>query len=89
VALGATRGMILQMILRETLTLAAAGLVMGIPCALIAARLLSHMLFGVTAGDPATLAAVITGLAAVAALAGYIPARRAVKVDPMQALRHE
>lgn len=89
IALGATRPAILRMILGETLTLAAVGLAVGIPSALIAARLLSHMLFGVTASDPATLAAVTAGLAAVAALAGYIPARRAMNIDPMEALRHE
>jgi len=89
VALGATRPDILRMILRETLTLAFAGLAVGVPCALVGARLLNHMLFGVSAADPLTLASVIAGLAAVAAIAGYIPARRAMKVDPMVALRHE
>ena len=89
VALGASRTTILRMILRETLTLAIAGLAVGIPCALIAARLLSHMLFGVSASDPLTLAAVVVSLAMVAAAAGYFPARRAMQVDPMVALRHE
>ena len=89
VALGATRTTILRMILRETLALAAGGLVVGIPCALAASRLLGHMLFGVSASDPLTMVTVTLGLAAVAALAGYIPARRAMKVDPMEALRYE
>ena len=89
VALGASRATILRMILRETLFLAFAGLLTGIPCALIAAHLIGHMLFGVSANDPITLAAVAFTLTAVASLAGFIPARRAMQVDPMVALRHE
>jgi putative ABC transport system permease protein len=89
VALGASRGAILRMVLRETLALTVAGLVVGVPCALAASRLIGHLLFGVSASDPATLAAVAFALAAVAALAGYVPARRAMLVDPMVALRHE
>jgi putative ABC transport system permease protein len=89
VALGASRNSILYMILRETLTLTLAGLAVGLPCALVASRLVGHMLFNVSANDPATLAAVAFSLAAVAVLAGYIPARRAMRVDPMVALRYE
>ena len=89
VALGASQGAVLRMVLRETLVLAIAGLAIGIPCALAAARLVGHMLFGVSADDPATIAVVAFGLAAVAVLAGYVPARRAMGVDPLVALRHE
>jgi predicted permease len=89
VALGASRSAILRMILRETLILAAVGLAVGLPCALAASHLIGHMLFGVSANDPLTLAAVAFALAAVAALAGFVPARRAMQVDPMVALRHE
>jgi predicted permease len=89
VALGASRSTILSMILRETLVLTFAGLAVGLPCALAASHLVGHMLFGVSANDPATLAAVAFALAAVATLAGYAPARRAMSVDPMVALRHE
>jgi putative ABC transport system permease protein len=89
VALGASRGAILGMVLRETLLLTFAGLAVGIPCALAAAHLLGHMLFGVSPGDPATIAIVTLTLATVAALAGYIPARRAMRAHPMVALRHE
>jgi predicted permease len=89
VALGASHNTILSMILRETLALTLAGLAVGLPCALAASHLVGHMLFNVSANDPATLAAVALSLAAVAALAGYIPARRAVRVDPMAALRYE
>jgi ABC-type antimicrobial peptide transport system permease subunit len=77
------------MILRETLLLTFAGLLVGIPCALAASHLIGHLLFGVSANDPLTLATVAFILAAVATLAGYIPARRAMQVDPMLALRHE
>ena len=89
VALGASSGAILRMVLRETLLLASAGLAVGIPSALAASRLVGQLLFGVSANDPATLAAVAITLVAVAALAGYIPARRAVRVDPTVALRYE
>ena len=89
VALGASRNTILNMILRETLVLTFLGLAIGLPSALAASHLVGHMLFNVSANDPATLAAVAFSLAAVAALAGYIPARRAMRVDPMVALRHD
>ena len=89
VALGASRGAILRMVLRETLVLTFAGLAVGVPCALAATRLVGHMLFDVSASDPATLAGVAFALSAVAALAGYVPARRATRVDAMVALRHE
>jgi putative ABC transport system permease protein len=89
VALGASRGEILRMILRETLVLAGTGLAVGIPCALGASRLMGHMLFGVSAGDPVTLVAVGCTLAGVALLAAYWPARRAMRVDPTVALRYE
>jgi predicted permease len=89
VALGASRSTILSMILRETLVLTSAGLAVGLPCALAASHLVGHLLFNVSANDPATLAAVAFTLAAVAGLAGYIPARRAMRVDPLIALRYE
>lgn len=87
-AVGASRGAILWMVSRETLVLTGAGLAVGIPCALAASRLVGHMLFGVSPEDPATLMVVTFALVAVAALAGYLPARRAMRVDPMVALRH-
>jgi predicted permease len=89
VALGASRNTILGMILREILIVTLAGLAVGLPCALAASHLVGHMLFNVSASDPATLAAVAFILAAAAVLAGYVPARRAMRVDPMAALRHE
>jgi putative ABC transport system permease protein len=89
VALGASRNRILRMVFGETLVLTCAGLVLGVPSALAGSHLLGHLLFNVSANDPATLAAVAFTLALVAAIAGYIPARRAMRVDPMVALRHE
>jgi predicted permease len=89
VALGASRGEILKMVMRETLLLTLAGLAVGIPCALAASRLVAHMLFGVSDHDPVTLVAVALGLAAVAALAALVPARRAMRVNPMVALKYE
>ncbi|MGH9741931.1 MAG: FtsX-like permease family protein, partial [Candidatus Acidiferrum sp.] len=89
VALGASRSAILRMVLRETLALTLAGLAVGFPFALAAAYSLRHMLFDVHANDPVTLTVVTLTLAAVATFAGYIPARRAMRVDPMVALRYE
>ena len=89
VALGASRPQILTMVLRETLTLVLVGLALGIPASLAASRLLGHMLFNVSANDPFTLGAVALTLCAVALTAGYVPARRAVRIDPLRALRHE
>jgi putative ABC transport system permease protein len=89
VALGASRNTILRMILRETLGLTLAGMAFGLPSALVASRMVAHMLFGVSVNDPATLMAVAFTLAAVATLAAYVPARRAMRVDPMVALRYE
>jgi macrolide transport system ATP-binding/permease protein len=88
-ALGAQRGSVLQLILKEAGWLTAAGLVLGIVCSLAAAALMSKLLFGVRSWDMPTLAAVALLLSAAALLASYIPARRASRVDPMVALRYE
>ena len=88
-ALGAKRSSVLKLVLRETLLLVGVGVGIGLPCALVATRLIGHMLYGVSPSDPVTLAWVVCALLAVGALAGYLPARQAMRVDPMVALRHE
>ena len=89
VALGASRGAILGLVSRETLILISAGLILGGVGAVAASRVLGHLLFGVSGNDPVTLVCVAIVLATVAALASYVPARRAMSVDPMVALRDE
>jgi predicted permease len=88
-ALGAGRGDIVWGVLRETLLLALAGIAFGVPVALWAARYTRTLLFGVRAADPLTIAAAAAALLGVAALAGYLPARRALRVEPTVALRQE
>jgi predicted permease len=86
-ALGSQPGGVLRMILRETLLLILAGIALGLPCALAATRFIAHTLFGISPGDPLTLAAAGGALVAVGTIAGYLPARRALQLDPMGALR--
>jgi putative ABC transport system permease protein len=71
----------------QTLKLAAVGLLIGVAASWALGRLLSGLLFGVTATDPATFLSMLAVLTLVAALAGYIPARRASRIDPLTALR--
>jgi ABC-type antimicrobial peptide transport system permease subunit len=88
-ALGARRADVLWLVLRETLVLLLAGAALGLPAALGAGRLISSMLFGLTPADSVTIVAAVAFLLAVATLAGYLPARRASRIDPMTALRYE
>jgi len=88
-ALGAERERVLWMVLGETWWLMAAGICIGLPLALAACRMVSSMLFGLKPADPLTIATATLILIVVAALAGYLPARRASRVDPMVALRYE
>jgi predicted permease len=88
-ALGARGGNIAWMVLRETLYLVLAGLVIGVPAALVGAKLISAQLFGLKATDPLTLIGASVVLTIVALLAGYLPARRASRVNPLSALRYE
>jgi predicted permease len=88
-ALGARRGDVLQLVLREGMLLVAVGLAIGIPLSLASSGLLNSFLFGLKGTDPLSMVVVIFLLAAVSALAGMVPARRASKVEPMVALRYE
>ncbi len=89
IALEAERRNVLRLVIGQGMTLVILGLTVGIMAALGLTQLLAKLLFGVKAADPATFVGVVLLLAAVAALASYIPARRAAKIDPMIALRYE
>jgi predicted permease len=91
-ALGAEGARVRWMMLREALAMAVAGIGIGVPCSLVLAKALSSlqdMLFGLKPNDPATVAATAALLLAVAAVAGFLPAQRATRIEPMSALRHE
>jgi putative ABC transport system permease protein len=88
-AIGARRGNVLCLVLGEGARMAALGVVIGIGVSLEITRLLSTLLFGVSATDPLTFGGVAVLLSLVALAASYIPAHRATKVDPMVALRYE
>ena len=88
-ALGARRMDVMGLVMRRGLLLTSAGLVIGLAGAFALTRFLSYLLYGLSPTDPVTFVVVAVLLAAVSMLAGYIPARRATRVDPMLALRYE
>jgi ABC-type antimicrobial peptide transport system permease subunit len=88
-ALGARSLDVVRMILGESIVLVAAGVAVGITTALASSQLIAALLFGLQPNDPATIGLAVLVLLAVSALAGYLPARRAARVDPMVALRAE
>ena len=88
-ALGADRGDVRRLVLRDTLTLVLAGVLIGIPAALAGARLLASQLYEVGPNDPLAVSVGLVTLLGAAVLAGYLPARRAARVDPVVALRAE
>jgi len=88
-ALGAARGSVLWMVLREVVTLTLAGILLGVPAALAMSRLIESQLFGLSSTDPLILSLAAIALTLIALLAGYLPARRATRIDPMIALRTE
>jgi ABC-type antimicrobial peptide transport system permease subunit len=88
-ALGASRGSITQMILKQALTMVLVGMAFGVGFSLILARSVTALLYGVKPGDPYTLGMVSVLLISISAIASYIPARRATLTDPLKAVRME
>ncbi len=88
-ALGADRGNVVRMVLRGAFLQVGLGLALGIPIALLGARYMADQLYGVRSYDPLSLSIAVVVLSMAAALAGFIPARRAASIEPMEALRIE
>jgi ABC-type antimicrobial peptide transport system permease subunit len=87
-ALGALEGNVVWMVMREVLVLVAIGVALALPAAFGLTRLVRAQLFGVTPNDPWTMVVATIGLMLVAGAAGYVPARRASRVNPIRALRY-
>ena len=88
-ALGAQPGRIRWMVMRETLWLVLIGVLIGVPTAVAATRLISSLLYGLTPTNPVVVSLAVLLMVVIATLAGYLPARRASQVDPMIALKYE
>jgi ABC-type lipoprotein release transport system permease subunit len=88
-ALGAQRMQVLRMVMRECFQIAGIGVAMGIPLALVSGRLMSSMLYELEPYDLLTLCVALAGVIVISFAAGYMPAKRAASIDPMQALRSE
>jgi ABC-type antimicrobial peptide transport system permease subunit len=88
-ALGARRSDVVSMVLRESMTMVGVGIGVGVAAAIAGSRLVATLLFGLAPTDPLTIAAAVVLMVAVSLMAGYLPARRAARVDPMVALRYE
>jgi len=88
-ALGASQAGVVGMVLSETLRLVGIGTLIGLPCALVVCRLLANQLFGLTWADPAAIAVALATILCTTLAAGYVPARRAARLDPMNALRND
>jgi len=88
-ALGAVQGNVIWLVMREVLVLVGTGIVLGLGASVALSKYVSSQLYGLTASDPATITGAALLLAGVALLAGYIPARRATRVNPVLALRYE
>jgi predicted lysophospholipase L1 biosynthesis ABC-type transport system permease subunit len=88
-ALGAQRGRVVWMVLREVLVIAAVGLAIGVPTAFATSKFVESFLFGMKPNDPLALMLAVSALLGAALIAGYVPAWKASRIDPMTALRHE
>jgi len=80
---------VLRLVMRESMTLVVAGIVIGLAGAVAASRLIANLLFGLAPADPTAMAGAMIVMMLVSALAGYVPARRASRIDPLVALRYE
>jgi ABC-type antimicrobial peptide transport system permease subunit len=89
VALGASRGDVLRLVLMQGVRLTIAGIVLGLALAFGLTRFIAGLLYGISANDPATVIAVVALLAAMAVLACYLPAYRAMQVNPVSAIREQ
>ncbi len=88
-ALGADRGQVVRLVMRQVLRMAGAGILLGLPLSMALARLLKSQLYGVSGSDPGVFVSVVVALTLLALLAGLIPARSAASIEPMRALRTE
>jgi ABC-type antimicrobial peptide transport system permease subunit len=88
-AMGARRGQVLWIVLRDSLVLTAVGVTLGVPCAILVGRALASSLYGVKPLDGASYVLAVVGVASVALVASVLPARRAASVEPLIALRTE
>ncbi len=88
-ALGASASSVMRMVLSETLGMVAIGVAIGLPCGIAVGRVIASKLYGITAADPIAMATALIIVLGSALLAGYVPAQRASRIDPMQSLRHD
>jgi putative ABC transport system permease protein len=88
-ALGADRGRVVRLVMRQVLRMAGVGMVLGLPLSAVVAHLLKSQLYGISGSDPAAFVSVVLALTLLALLAGLIPARKAASIEPMRALRTE